>query len=60
MVSIVTKESPEHVFVKIIVTALRDGRSGFRSSVGAWDLSLIQIGPVAHSMDTVGGGGVLG
>jgi hypothetical protein len=60
MVSTETKENPKHIFVKIIVTALRDGRSGVRSPVGVWYLSLVQIGPVAHSRDTIGGGGVLG
>jgi len=33
MVSIVTKETPEQVFVKILVTALMAGRSGIRSPV---------------------------
>jgi len=57
MVSIVTKENPKQLFIKIILTALTAGRNGIRSPVGSWDVSLVEIGPGAHSMDTVGGGG---
>jgi hypothetical protein len=57
MVSLVTKENPKQLFFKIIVTALRAGRSGVWSPVGAWDLSLFQIGPGAHSMYTAGAAG---